>query len=85
MTTMREGTGNADICAVLSGLVALEAFASSGPGLDDSTGPTPTVQAPIGPVPAIGRDTLDAFLLDHAHHADRLPRLLDELRTPRAA
>ena len=25
-------------------------------------------------------ETLDAFRLDHAHHPDRLPRLLDELQ-----
>ena len=61
---------NSDICAVLSRMVALEGFDAA---------------APIDAVPGIGRESLDAFLLDHAHHAERLPQLLDELAPSRAA
>ena len=61
---------NSDICAVLSRMVALERF-------DAST--------PVAHVPGIGRDSLDEFLLDHAHHEDRWPRLLHELAPSRAA
>ena len=70
---------NADICAVLSRMVALERFDADAPETAADGA------APIARLPGIGRESLDEFLLDHAHHAERLPRLLDELRPSRAA
>lgn len=75
MANEREIAANDDICAVIARLVA-----------SDRAAPASRIAgAGDGATPCADLATLEAFGLDHAHHEDRLPQLLRELSTARAA